>query len=112
MRILRRALFIVIALVAVVFAVSNRGTVTLNLWPLPFEAALPVYLVVLGAAGLGLILGVTVSWLAKERMWLRARSAERRADGLQREVTVRRPAAPPARAALSPAARAARLDDE
>ena len=109
MRFLRRALFFVVALVAVIFAVTNRQAATVSLWPLPFEATLPLYLVVLGAAAIGLLVGVAASWLSKERMWLRARSAEKQAESWKRRAAERDArASAPRSTALAPA----RIDDE
>jgi uncharacterized integral membrane protein len=117
-QLLSRILFILIAVIAVVFAVSNRAPATLNLWPLPFEATLPLYMIVLGVFALGLLIGAAISWIGKERMWLRARGAERRVDTLERKAEAEREAgkaAPPpgipAPPALAPA-RAARISDE
>ena len=44
MRILYRAGFLVVAVFLILFAVSNRETVSVGLWPLPFLADLPLYL--------------------------------------------------------------------
>jgi lipopolysaccharide assembly protein A len=110
--ILRKTLFAIAALAAVVFAVSNRDSVVLDLWPLPFEAALPLYLVVLGAVAVGLLIGVSVSWFAKERMWLRARGAEKRAESWKRAAERPATAEAPRAVALAPAQRTARIGDD
>jgi uncharacterized integral membrane protein len=109
---LRKAFFILIGVIAVVFAVSNRQFATINLWPLPFEATLPLYMIALGATAFGLLVGAAASWLAKEKMWLRARGAERKAGDLQRAVDrAREREAEPPRMPARPAL-AARVDDE
>jgi uncharacterized integral membrane protein len=43
------------------FAVSNRGPVTLELWPLPNSVEVPVYLAILAALGVGFVLGATAA---------------------------------------------------
>lgn len=43
------------------FAVSNRGSVTLEMWPIPETVEVPIYLAVLGALGLGFVLGAAAS---------------------------------------------------
>jgi len=45
------------ALVIAWFAVSNRSTILLELWPLPGSLEIPVYLVVLIALLAGFVLG-------------------------------------------------------
>ena len=46
-----------LVLVVAAFALSNRQRVTLDLWPLPVETTLPLYLAVLGPLALGLLGG-------------------------------------------------------
>ena len=46
-----------LAAVLVVFSVANRGGVTLDLWPLPYQVDLPLYLVLLGALIVGFAAG-------------------------------------------------------
>ena len=55
-------ILVVVAIVVVAFAVSNRQPMTLDLWPLPFLLNPPVYLVVLAAVVFGFALGGAVSW--------------------------------------------------
>lgn len=79
-----------LALLVVLFAVANRQPVALELWPLPWSVALPVYLVVLGALALGLVVGaaaVSMSLLAAGR---RAALEKRRAESLARQLAAAR----------------------
>ncbi len=61
MWILRKLFGFVFAVAAILFALSNRELVTITLWPLPYEAVIPVYLLafIFGLAGLclGLVIG-------------------------------------------------------
>ena len=68
-----------LAILVVLFALSNRHAITLALWPLPEDMviSLPVYVVVLVAAVLGFFGGIAVAWFGGARTWRRARSAER-----------------------------------
>jgi len=81
--------WIVLALVAVVlvlFAVSNRETVSVGLWPLPVLVDLPLYLVLLGTLIFGFVAGELTAWV---RGWRRRREARRnrvRIVQLEREV--------------------------
>jgi uncharacterized integral membrane protein len=50
------------AIVCAGFAVYNRNSVTLDLWPFA-TVELPLYLVVLGMLATGLLLGSSITWL-------------------------------------------------
>lgn len=67
---------IVLPILALVgaFAAVNHDTVTLRLWPLPYEAVMPIYGAVLGAFVLGFAVAGLWVWLAA----LPARIARRR----------------------------------
>jgi uncharacterized integral membrane protein len=103
-----RAFLGVVAIVVVMFALANRGPVTLSLWPFAEDLSLPLYLVVLGAMVLGLATGGVISWLPKQRLRRRARSSERRVAALESAAGAPTPSAPqpvPAPAGASAPAR-------
>ncbi|MGH6980375.1 MAG: lipopolysaccharide assembly protein LapA domain-containing protein [Stellaceae bacterium] len=81
-----------IALVVVVFAVSNRAVVALTFFPLPAELQAPLYLVVIAAVILGFIFGACVAWLGAGKHRREARHLRRRIDRLQRDVAKTLPA--------------------
>lgn len=62
---LRRITLLVLLLLFIILAVSNRATVTLSLFPLPFEKDMPLYALGLLTFTLGLISGYL---LAGKRM--------------------------------------------
>lgn len=65
-------------LVAVpLFAISNLKIVELSIWPLPFVAHVPVFVVALGGLAIGFFAGGVVAWFGAGRARARARSAER-----------------------------------
>lgn len=81
MRIVATIVLAPVTAAVVLFAVSNRGTLTLRLWPLPYEIDMPVYALVLGAVFVGFLIGAAVAWVAGARG--RRRAIERiRAAGL------------------------------
>ncbi|MBO0735071.1 MAG: DUF1049 domain-containing protein [Alphaproteobacteria bacterium] len=86
MRILSRALFILGALVLILFAVSNRETVSLALWPLPFLAELPLYLFFFLSLLLGVVSGAVAAWAAGHRDRREIRRHRRRIEGLERDL--------------------------
>jgi uncharacterized integral membrane protein len=83
----RYALLAIVLLLAVMVALANSAPVTLSLWPeavaafvgREFALTLPLFVVVGGAVGLGLVLGLI--W-----EWLRERSIRREAGRAQREL--------------------------
>lgn len=104
-----------VAVIVVLFVVSNRQTITLSLYPLPsFLEPVPVYWVGLGGVFVGFLCGGLVAWLSGRRWRRRARNEARarlRADAeaaaLRRQLAASRqqpetgiaaPSAAPARA--------------
>ena len=75
-----------VALVCVVFAVSNRAGVTLVFWPLSFELSAPLYLVVLLALLVGVLVGLLVAWVWSWRARRAARMRARRIEMLERDL--------------------------
>ncbi|MDE0057097.1 MAG: lipopolysaccharide assembly protein LapA domain-containing protein [Defluviicoccus sp.] len=88
MKLISRLLFIPVAAAFVVFAVANRHEVTLNLWPLPLEVDLPVYIAVLGALAAGMAIGGSAQWISDGRWRRRARAGRRKASALERRLTL------------------------
>ena len=79
-------IFFLLAVAIIVFAIANRGTVTVSRDPCPVAFAAPLYLVALGAAFIGIVgtgLGVArAGWRARQR----ARKAEKRAAHAEGEL--------------------------
>jgi uncharacterized integral membrane protein len=86
--------WIVLAFVAVVlilFAVSNRETVSLGFWILPGAAVqLPLYLLVLGTLIVGFVVGQLVTWIGGWRWRREARRSRERIAMLEREFEAAR----------------------
>jgi len=104
LRTFARLVFIPVAVVVVIFAVTNRGPVTVSLWPLPYDIVIPLFVAVLGATAAGALLGGGVVWFGIVKWRFKARAGERRTRALERELAATRPredervsaAAPPA----------------
>lgn len=75
-----------ILIIVIIFAVVNRGVVAVDLWPLPWSAQLPVFLLVLGALAIGLVIGALISWFSASKARGAARREHRRADKLEQDV--------------------------
>jgi uncharacterized integral membrane protein len=89
-----------VALVLVLFAVSNREAVSVALWPLPAVVELPLYLVVLGTLVLGFFVGQLVTWVGGWRWRREARRSRERIAMLERELEAERAGTPTAVAAI------------
>ena len=63
MKLINSTVAAVVALVIILFAVSNREPVTVALWPLPYQLTLPLYAVILLTVLVGFIAGVVAHWL-------------------------------------------------
>ncbi|HUK58360.1 MAG TPA: LapA family protein [Stellaceae bacterium] len=74
------------AVVAALFAVSNREHVSVGLWPLPDVLDAPLYLVVLAALVVGFLFGEFVAWLGAGQTRRLARERMRRIAALEREL--------------------------
>ena len=86
MKTLYRAGFLVIAVVLILFAVSNRETVAVGFWPLPFLADVPLYLLCFLSLAIGTLIGVAIAWMAGHRTRRELRARRRRIDALEREL--------------------------
>jgi putative membrane protein len=108
-------IFVPLAVIIGIFAVENRASLALEIWPLPGPHEMWASVWILGLLAIGLILGMSVGWLAGIGWRRRARRAERLYRTLERQIA-ERDAAPitvvantPAAGALpAPAGRAAR----
>lgn len=76
----------VVAIVLILFAASNRGSVELGLWPVPFVVAVPVYLLVFATLVVGFVVGWLATWFGRQRLRLESRRRRRRIEALEKEL--------------------------
>jgi lipopolysaccharide assembly protein A len=76
----------VLAAAAGLFALGNRGDVTIDFWPVGPAFEMPLFLALVGALYIGFALGALIAWFAGGRARSRARAATKRADALARDV--------------------------
>jgi uncharacterized integral membrane protein len=74
-----------ITVLAVLFALSNSDTAKVRMWPLPWVAELPLYLLILGSLLFGFLLGAAVAWISSgaRRRRVRALSQQVRAQAAE-----------------------------
>jgi len=80
------AVVLAVAVLLMLFAVSNREIVPLALWPLPAEVDLPVYLLVLAALFAGFVVGAIAAWIGGHRLRRELWRRRRRIAALEREL--------------------------
>lgn len=86
MKILSWLIFIPFALVVVVFAVSNRGPIAVDFWPLPFSFDIPLYYLSLGTLAFGFFFGALLTWLSVAKWRVIAMSRKKDTDYAEAEV--------------------------
>ncbi len=85
-KLLVRLVLLPVLLVAAVFALSNRETVELSLWPLPWAAQAPLFLLLLATLLLGVLIGAGLTWAAGWQHRSNAREHRRNNERLQRQL--------------------------
>lgn len=63
MRVLNSIVAFFVGLLVILFAVSNRAPVTLELWPLPYQLSMGLYAVILLAVLVGFLAGAIGAWM-------------------------------------------------
>jgi uncharacterized integral membrane protein len=91
LRTIRWLLIGLLALALVVFAVDNRQTVTVSLWPLPIAASMGLYLVVLLTLLFGFLIGELAAWLNGHRWRREARLKAKRIEELESQLAAQSP---------------------
>ena len=83
MRFLIQLFLAVIIGIAAVFAVANRAGTKVDLYPFPLTAEVPLYIIILGAIGIGLTIGVSLSSISRFRLRMEAKKHRKRAEALE-----------------------------
>lgn len=65
---------------------SNRASVALGLWPLPFTAETPLYLLAFASLLLGFVIGELHAWIGRHRLKRELRRRAREIEALRREL--------------------------
>lgn len=86
MRLITTLIAIAVAIAVVLFAISNRAVVTLELWPLPYSVDVGVYAAVLIAILVGFVGGAAAMWLAGGAKRRELRRTRRRVKDLEHSL--------------------------
>jgi uncharacterized integral membrane protein len=90
MRLLWWIVLVLVAVVLILFAISNRESVSLELWPLPAVVEMPLYLMMLGTLLIGFVVGELAAWVGSWRWRREARRSRDRIAMLERELAAER----------------------
>ena len=60
-----RAISIPLALMVIIFSLSNRKIVSIDFWPIPKVYEVPLFSVIIASVILGVIFGSLISWIVK-----------------------------------------------
>ena len=78
---------VAVGMLVILFSISNRTLVILDLWPLPVpQVTVPHYVPVLTAALAGFVGGAIVMWFSAGKVRRRARAASKKASGLEKNL--------------------------
>lgn len=106
MKFVRYALLALVLALCVTVAMANRDPVTLALWPdtmtaflgFGYALTLPLFVMVGGAVGLGLVLGLVWEWLRERGQRAEGAKARRELDRVRSGQAPAQPAVGPANA--------------
>lgn len=76
------------AVVVVIFAVANRGAVTVDFWPFPLVLQVWLSILILVCVLTGILIGALLMWLSAGKLRRRAREARNRIAQLERDVQI------------------------
>ena len=78
---------VAITVLFLVFAISNRAPVHLSLFPLPYDADLPLFLLAIACFSLGVLVGGITMGIKLSQSWRAARQEHKRAEALENELS-------------------------
>lgn len=86
MRVINSFIAALVAILVVLFAVSNRGTVVVEIWPFPVRLEAGLYAVILIAVVLGFAAGAIGGWMGGRQTRQELRAARKRARDLEQSL--------------------------
>ncbi|MBL8630831.1 MAG: LapA family protein [Rhodospirillaceae bacterium] len=86
MQIINTLIAIVVAVLVVLFAVSNRSVVVVEIWPFPLRVEAGLYAVILFTVLIGFIVGTIAAWMGGRRKRAELRAAKKRLRDLEQSL--------------------------
>ncbi len=75
-----------LAVVLIVFAVSNRGPIAINLWPVPVSVEIPLFILLFAVLTIGVVWGGVATWMSGGNARKIARAKVREARSSEMEI--------------------------
>jgi uncharacterized integral membrane protein len=85
-RIINSLIAIVLAVIIVLFAISNREAVVVEIWPFPLRIEAGLYAVILFAVLIGFIIGLLAAWMSGRRKRAELRAARKRMRDMEQSL--------------------------
>ena len=76
-----------VAVLVVLFAVSNRTQVTMQVWPLSYQISMGLYAVILWAVFIGFLIGLIIAWVMGSSRRRELREIRRRVRDLEQSLS-------------------------
>jgi uncharacterized integral membrane protein len=86
LRLINSIIAAIVALLVILFAVSNREQVAVGVWPFPYQLTTSLYAVILLALLLGFICGAVGMWMAGRRKRQELRRLRRQTRDLEQSL--------------------------
>ncbi|MBL8644755.1 MAG: LapA family protein [Rhodospirillaceae bacterium] len=98
MRFLNTLAAVAVAVLVVLFAVSNRGVVVVEVWPFPLRIEAGLYAVILFAVLIGFLIGSVAAWMGGHTKRAELRAARKRMRDIEQSLARTKAEADAARA--------------
>ena len=89
-KIIKTVFSVAIIIIAVVFAVSNRGKVDITIFPLPYAISVPLFLFAIIMFAVGLLTGWLISKFSLLKYRKASKESGKRVEALQNEISALR----------------------
>lgn len=86
MRFFNTLIAIIVAIVVVLFAVSNREVVVVEIWPFPVRIEAGLYAVILLAVLTGFLMGAIAAWMGGRNKRAELRAARKRMRDMEQSL--------------------------
>lgn len=90
MKFIKYLFYLALATLVIIFSVSNRGTVIINLFPFSYVAEIPVFVFFFISLLIGIVLAALVITKRSITRYLKIRSVEKEITTLKQEVDLLR----------------------
>ncbi len=85
-KIINTLIAIIVAVLVVLFAVSNRDVVVVQIWPFPLRIEAGLYAIILFAVLIGFMFGTVAAWMGGHRKRAELRAAKKRMREMEQSL--------------------------